>query len=91
MFGLGKKEKLEKAMISELKKYAGVSDFPWEDAKVIGELLAAYSEGNRSKISLMLFGSKVNNLFEKYPDLSANWDDVFMKYKELGLFPKWDI
>ena len=75
--------------MEEIKTLADVDDFPWEDAKVIAKLLAAYNRGDNSLVTLAIMGSM--ETLDKYPRLSSNWDDVMIKYHNLGLFPKWDI
>ena len=81
--------KLEKELMTELKELAGVKYFPWEDAKEISTVLAAYTDGNSGKIGLALM--MFINTLEKYPRLCSEWDSVMIKYHKKGLFPNWNI
>lgn len=83
-----KRAKLERQLMKEIKNYAGVTEFPYNDAKVIADFLSAY---NRGKEFVMLATFSASNTIEKYPNLYRNWDDIMIKYKKLGLFPNWDI
>ena len=89
MFGLSKKEKLDKRLITEIKQLAGVYDLPWEDAQDIARLLQAYENGDISLIGITMLGSM--STLEKYPELYSCWDDLMIKYHKLGLFPNWNI
>ncbi len=87
-----KKAKLERQLMDEIKTYAGVKEFPWDDAKILSNYLASYDKGMDYQ---RVFGwhetSKAFSTLEKYPNLLRNWDALMIKYKKLGLFPKWDI
>jgi len=85
---LFKKRKLEKALMEEIKVLAGVSEFSLEDAMVIGQLVARYNNSNEIVMMTMLSSMSV---LEKYPNLYENWDNLMIKYKKLGLFPKWNV
>ena len=85
-----KKSKIERQMMKEIKASAGVGEFPFEDAKTIAELLTAYERGEVF-VSLAFFSPKNMALFDKYPKLGDNWDNIMIKYKKQGLFPNWDI
>ena len=85
-----KKAKIERQMMKEIKASAGVDEFPFEDAKIIAELLTAYERG-KVFVSLAFFSPKNMALFDKYPKLGENWDNIMIKYKKQGLFPNWDI
>lgn len=81
-----KKLKLERQLMEEIKSYAGVYEFPNDDAKEISKLLAAYNKGNGYLALAIMAGM---DTLEKYPDLCNNWDELMIQYKKLGLFPKW--
>ena len=83
-----KKAKLERQMMEEIKTYAGVHDFPNNDAKAIADFLTAYNRGNEF---VMLAVFSASRTLEKYPYLYRNWDNLMIKYKKLGLFPNWHI
>ena len=85
---LFKRVKLERQLMKEIKSYAGVVEFTNDDAKAIADFLTAY---NRGKEFVMLAAFRASRTLEKYPYLYKNWDDLMIKYKKLGLFPKWDI
>ena len=83
-----KKAKLERQLMAELKEYAHVDEFPYEDAMKFAKLVNAYNQGNGMiNMTMMAYGSTIR----KYPELAKNWDRVFIKYKKLGLFPGWDV
>ncbi len=83
-----KRHKLEVQLMQEIKAYAGVKEFPYEDAVSISKVLTAYHNGNTDMYYLLFSGLSV---LEKYPDLRENWDELMIRYKKLGLFPGWDI
>lgn len=83
-----KKLKLEKQLMAEIKALAKVDEFPYKDAKTIADLLVAYNKGS-SFVAFSIMAAL--DTLEKYPDLADNWDDLMIKYKTLGLFPKWDV
>ena len=83
-----KRNQLERQLMEEIKSYAGVKEFPYEDAKVISDFLVAYNKGN-DFIDFAAFSAL--DTIDKYPNLSSNWYDLLIKYKKLGLFPKWKI
>ena len=85
-----KKSKLEHQMMEEIKSSAGVEEFPLEDAKTIAEILTSYGRGQEF-VTLAFFSSKNMAIFDKYPKLGDNWDNIMLKYKKLGLFPKWEV
>ena len=90
LFGKSKQEKqLEQQMMEEIKSFAGVSEFPFEDAKVIANLLATYEKGDKNQLNLVIM-SAIDTI-DKYPTLADNWDELMIKYKKLGLFPKWKV
>ena len=83
-----KKHKLEKQLMEELKAAAGVGDaFPKEDALNLGRLLSWYNTGHTNFAYNML----AYETMEKYPGLVKQWDSIIVKYKKLGLFPKYNI
>lgn len=89
LFGKSKREKqLEQELINEIKSFAGVSEFPYEDAKTISDLLVAYGKGN-NYVDLAMYSAV--DVIEKYPNLCDNWDALMIKYKKMGLFPRWII
>jgi hypothetical protein len=75
-------------MIAEIKALAKVDEFPYEDSKAISDLLVAYNKGDPFVMLQMM--TAIGTL-EKYPELIKNWDSLMMKYKSLGLFPKWNV
>ena len=79
---------LEKQLTKEMKSLAKVEYFPTEDAKVIGDLLTAYSNGNSAVEAQM---AETMSTLKKYPELLEGWEQLLVKYKKLGLFPKWKI
>ena len=83
-----KRAKLERQLMEEIKSYAGVSEFPNNDAKAIADFLTSYNRGNEF---VMLAVFRASSTLEKYPYLYKNWDNLMIKYKKLGLFPKWNI
>lgn len=83
-----KKAKLERQLMDEIKTYAGVKEFPLDDAKVISNYISAYNKGN-TFIGMYMFSSL--SVIEKYPKLFQNWDALMIKYKKLGLFPNWKV
>lgn len=83
-----KKAKLEKELMAEIKTLAGVNEFPLDDAKTIAELVARYNNNANVVVLLVMSASSV---LEKYPNLYDNWDNLMVKYKKLGLFPKWNV
>ena len=83
-----KKAKLEKQLMAEIKALAEVTEFPYEDAKTISGLLVAYNQGNSH---VMLNMMTAIDTLEKYPKLAGEWDNLMIKYKSLGLFPKWKV
>ena len=83
-----KKAKLERQLMEEIKSYAGVKEFPYNDAQAIAKFLTAYDRG---KESVMIAVFSASRTIEKYPSLYNNWDRLMIKYKKLGLFPNWDI
>lgn len=89
LFGLfGKRAKLEKQMMEEIKQLAGVTAFPYEDARIISNIISAYNKGNDEiSIAIMLLGGTL----EKYEGLANGWDEMTRKYKKLGLFPNWKV
>lgn len=89
MFGLSKKEKLEKKLMKEIKEFAGVEGFPLQDAKTLSRLIQAYNSGDTVVITAAVSGSMAT--LEKYPALCSNWDDIMLKYHELGLFSDWQV
>ena len=83
-----KKHKLKKQLMEELRVAAGVGDsFPYEDAVNLGRLLSWYDTGRTNFAYNML----AYETMEKYPELVKHWDSIILKYKELGLFPKYNI
>ena len=90
MFGLSKREKLEKQLMSEIRDLAGVVSFPLEDAKAISKLITVgYKRGDQDLINLGVMAT--HSTLEKYPNLLENWDELMIKYHKLGLFPNWHI
>lgn len=89
MFGLCTKYKLEKQLMKEIKEYAGVKEFPWNDAKVFAKLISVYNKGDKALIVMAVMANL--ETLSQYPNLEEKWDDIMIKYKKLGLFPKWDI
>ena len=85
---LFKKSKLEKELMEEIKSLAGVDVFPVYDARVLSDLLVAYGKGGAFIDAALMNSLRV---FDKYPNLNDNWDNLMIKYKKLGLFPKWEI
>ena len=83
-----RKLKLERQLMDEIKKYADVTEFPNNDAKVIADFLSSYDQG---KERVMLAALSASNTIAKYPNLYRNWDNIMIKYKKLGLFKNWDI
>ena len=83
-----KRAKLERQLMEEIKSFAGVDEFPYEDAKVISDFLVAYNKGS-DYVSLAAFSAL--DVIDKYPNLGNNWDELMIKYKKLGLFPNWNI
>lgn len=83
-----KKTKLERQLMEEIKSFAGVKEFPYDDAKALAEFLTAYNKG---KVFVSLAAMKAFSTLEKYPNLLHNWDAIMIKYKKMGLFPNWDI
>ena len=79
---------LQKQLTKEMKNLAKVEYFPSEDAKVIGDLLTAYNNGD-STVDLQM--AEAMSTLKKYPELLEAWDQLLMKYKKQGLFPKWKI
>lgn len=84
----GKRLKLEKQLMQEIKTYAHVSDFPISDAKVIADLIVAYNRGD-GFVELGIMAAM--STLDKYPNLCQEWDNLMIKYHKLGLFPKWNI
>lgn len=80
--------KLERQLMNEIKSYAGVKEFPNNDAKKIADFLMSYDRG---KEYVMLAALSASDTIEKYPNLYKNWDRLMIKYKKLGLFENWDI
>lgn len=83
-----KKAKLEKQLMNEIKSYAKVENFPYDDAKVLGDFLAAYKKGN-AYVNFQAITAL--DTLEKYPELCDAWDQLMIKYKKQGLFPNWDV
>lgn len=83
-----KKYKLKNQLMEELKAAAGVGEsFPYEDAVKLGRLLSWYDTGHTNFAYNMLAYKTI----EKYPELVKQWDSIIVKYKKLGLFPKYNI
>ena len=90
LFGKSKRERqLEQQLTEEIKALAGVSEFPLDDAKVFANLLSVYEKGNLDLVSLTLYSAI--DVIDKYPTLADNWDSLMIKYKKLGLFPRWNV
>ena len=83
-----KKYQLGKQLMAEIKSYAGVNEFPLNDAKIISQLLVAYNKGEPF-VGFAIMSSL--NTLEKYPNLADNWDNLMIKYKRKGLFNRWNI
>ncbi len=83
-----KKAQLERQLMDEIKSYAGVTEFPTKDAQILANTISAYGKGNAFITFAMM---SAYDVIEKYPNLYNNWDDLMMKYKKLGLFPKWEV
>ena len=76
--------------MKEIKASAGVVEFPFEDAKTIAEISVAYGRG-KEFVALAFFSPKNIAIFDKYPKLYDDWDNIMIKYKKQGLFPNWDV
>ena len=84
----GKRAKLERQLMQEIKDLAGVSAFPYEDARIIADIVNAYNKGNDAiGFAIMMLGGTL----EKYEGLANDWDNLMIKYKKLGLFPNWNV
>ena len=83
-----KKYQSEKQLMAEIKSYAGVNEFPLNDAKIISQLLVAYNKGEPF-VGFAIMSSL--STLEKYPNLADNWDNLMIKYKRKGLFNRWNI
>jgi len=82
------KSKLEKQLMEEVLAYAGAKYLPFEDAKALSNLIAAYDKGSAF---ILLAMPTSYDVLEKYPNLYKNWDNMMIRYKKQGLFPNWDI
>ena len=65
-----KKYQLEKQLMAEIKSYAGVNEFPLNDAKIISQLLVAYNKGEPF-VGFAIMSSRFGSL--SIPRQTATW------------------